>query len=113
MKYLYEKPDKWDNVGIIYKCDHPMYNRCTLFKVGESGVAVIQEHFNEQLKTRWWGSVDPWIASDIYSNKNFRQFFDKNAAKCDNNKLYPTIKVRELMWALRMKPLKKEAWEIF
>lgn len=48
MKYYYEKPETWDNVGQTYICDHLLYNRCTLFKKGKKGLAVIQEHFNKK-----------------------------------------------------------------
>lgn len=47
MKYYYEKPKTWTNAGQTYICVHPLYNRCTLFTKGKKGLAVIQEHFNE------------------------------------------------------------------
>ena len=71
----------------------------------------MQEHFNEQSKARWWGSVDPWLAGDIYMNSDFNKFFEQHAAEANENGLYPTVPVRKIMWALRMKPLKKEYWE--
>ena len=114
MKYFYEKPSEWNDIGSIYVCNHPMYNRCTLFKNSEGlGLGIIQEHFNARIKARWWGSIDPWIASDIYSHKNFQEYFIKHASKCDKNKLYPVFKIRAVMWDLRMKPLKREFWEEF
>ena len=111
MKYYYEKPNKWVGAGEIYICDHPMFNRCTLFRNGNLGLAIIQEHFDISRNVRWWGTVEPWIAGDIYVNKNFQQFFDENAAEKDENGLYPTFTIRKIMWALRIKPLKKEFWE--
>lgn len=34
-----------------------------------------------------------------------------HARKKDSHGYFPTVTVRQLMWALRMKPLKKERWE--
>ena len=34
-----------------------------------------------------------------------------HAKKKDSHGYFPTVTVRQLMWALRMKPLKKERWE--
>ena len=111
MKYYYEKPKEWIGAGKIYICNHPRYNRCTLFKDGELGLAVIQERFDEKRKTRWWGSIEPWIAGDIYLNSDFQEFFEENAAPANERGLYPTFTLRKIMWALRMKPLRKEYWE--
>lgn len=111
MKYYYKKPSEWIGAGQVYCCDHPLYNRCTLFQNGSKGLAVIQEHFNEKSKTRWWGTIEPWIAGDIYLNTNFNKYFEANAKNTDENGLYPTVKLRSIMWALRMKPLRKEYWE--
>ena len=111
MKYYYEKPETWTNTGQTYICDHPLYNRCTLFTKGKKGLAVIQEHFNEKTKARWWGTIEPWLASDIYNNGNFNGYFQENAKTANENGLYPTVTVRKIMWALRMKPLRKEYWE--
>ena len=113
MKYYYEKPKKWIGAGELYLCDHPMYNRCTLFQNGSKGLAVIQERYNEKTKTRWWSSIDPWLAGDIFLSENFDTVFKELSAEADENGIYPTIQVRKLMWKLRMKPLKKEIWEDF
>ena len=90
-----------------------MFNRCTLFELDDLGLIIIQEHFNEKIKARWWGAVDPWLAYDIFNNPNFGEFLYNNAAKCDENKLYPVFTVRKVMYALKMKPLKKAFWEEF
>lgn len=113
MKYFYEKPEYWHNVGIIYSCDHPMFNRCTLFLKDNKGIAIIQEHFNDRIKARWWGSLDPWLAYDIYKNEGFGEFFERESQKIDSFGLYPVFQVRKVMWALKMKPLRKEFWEDF
>lgn len=113
MKYFYEKPAEWIGAGKYYRCDHPLYNACTLYLDGELGLAVIQERYNEKTKVRWWSSVDPWLASDIYFHSGFYDFFISYAGKPDENGLYPTMKLRKVMWELRMKPLRKEFWEEF
>lgn len=112
MRYHYKSRSiSEDDAGIIYKCEHPLFNRCTLFKQGDLGIAVIQQRFNPKLKISWWDSIDRDLANDIFYNERFKEFFDSNASKMDTDGLYFTIKVRKLMWALRMKPLKREFWE--
>ena len=39
-----------------------------------------------------------------------KAYFDQKAGKC-TDWLYPTVTIRQIMWALKMKPLKKERWE--
>lgn len=77
MRYHYKKPERYfSNYGEIYECDHPVYNKCTLYLI------------------------------------NNKEYFDSKAKKCKNG-LYPTVSIRQIMWALRMKPLKKERWETY
>lgn len=111
MKYYYEKPEEWVSAGYICTCDHPLFNRCTVFQNGSYGLCIVQEYFNEKTKVRWWSAVEPWLAGDIYLNPNFKDFFKENAAEKDENRLFPIFSVRKVMWALRMKPLKKAYWE--
>jgi hypothetical protein len=113
MKYFYEKPETWDREGWkVYSCDHPMYNRCTLYLDDDGkGLAVVQKHYNEQSKSSWWGSLDPWLASDIYHHNNFWKYFEEHSMEKDPNGLYPTVTARTIMWALRMKPLLRQYWE--
>lgn len=113
MKYYYEKPEKWDRNGWqIYRCDHPMFNRCTLYLDEHGkGLGIVQKRYNAINKNLWWGSLDTWLASDIYHHNNFWKVFNELAAEKDENGLYPAIDVRSMMWRLRMKPLKKEYWE--
>lgn len=113
MKYFYEKPEEWVKAGSIYICNHPMFSRATLFQNESKGLLVIQERFNVQNKTRWWSSIDPWIAGDIYSSPNFIDIFEKYAGEKDSDDIFPIIKLRKIMWELRMKPLPKEFWEEF
>lgn len=113
MKYYYEKPEKWVGAGKVYSCDHPLYNQCTLFQSGNGkvGLAIIRERYNKRTKARWWGPIEPWLAGDIYLNERFEMYFVDHAKERDSNGLYPTVTVRQIMWALRMKPLRKEEWE--
>ncbi len=111
MRYHYESTLKMANHGSVYECNHDLYNKCTLYEKGERGLAVIQQRFNKDLKMAWWGPIDGCLVDDIYTNPGFNEYFEKHAACKDENGLYPTVKVRKLMWALRMKPLKKQYWE--
>lgn len=77
MRYHYAKPEQYHAYyGHTYICDHPVYNRCTLYVIGKRGLAVIQQRSSEA-----------------------------------RDGLYPTVSVRQLMWGLKMKPLKRERWE--
>lgn len=111
MRYHYEKPSIYFSMyGRTYTCDHPVYNTCTLFKERDRGIAVIQQRYDEKSKTTWWGEIDPWLTDGIYLNPGFKSLFDARASK-DTDGVYPTITIRQLMWALKMKPLIKERWE--
>ena len=140
MRYHYEKPEIYvSNYGETYICDHPVYDRCTLFKIGDKGLAVIQQRFNPETKETRWTEIDPWLTDAIYLNPNFKDLFEKYSKKVGNldamacqtqnadtrraqkltqgttrsstNYLYPTLTVRQAMWALKMKPLRRERWE--
>ena len=96
--------------GELYLCDHPVYSRCTLFKELDLGLAVIQQRYDPKTKKTWWTDIDPWLIDPIYFNANFYEYYKKRAGKCKDG-LYPTVTIRQIMWALRMKPLPKERWE--
>jgi hypothetical protein len=96
--------------GSRYICDHPVYDVCTLFKIRKKGLAVIQQRFDEGTKTTWWSDIDPWVADEIYLNAMFLPYFNEKAGE-EKDGLYPTVTVRQIMWALRMKPLPKARWE--
>ena len=59
---------------------------------------------------RYWGVVDRELANDIYISEGFEEYFEKFSG-CENRGIFPTVPVRKLMWALRMKPLPREFWE--
>ena len=76
----------------------------------EKGLAVIQQRFDEKTKSTWWGEVDPWITDDLYLHPCFKEYFDMRSGMTTNG-LYPTVTIRQIMWALKMKPIKRERWE--
>ena len=111
MRYYYEKPDIYLSVyGKLYICDHPVYNRCTLFTINEKGLAVIQQRFDQGTKRTYWAEVDAWLTDALYLNPKFKKYFDARSGKRTNG-LYPTVTIRQIMWALKMKPIKRERWE--
>lgn len=111
MRYYTEKPKVYlSNYGKIYICNHPLYDRCTLYKINEKGLAVIQQRFDESTKSTYWTEIDGWLTDLLYLNNNFKEYFDSRSGECRDG-LYPTVTVRQIMWALRMKPIPKERWE--
>lgn len=111
MRYHYSQPTVYFSMyGETYECDHPVYFKCTLFKIGSRGLAIIQQRFNPVDKSTTWGEIDPWLTDDLYLHKNFKTFFDERAGEIEDG-LYPTVTIRQIMWALKMKPLKRERWE--
>ena len=111
MRYHFEKPKiDLSLYGERYLCEHPVYNSCTLFRVGNKGLAVIQQRFDAETKSPWWSEVDPWVTDSLYLHPDFHEYFDKLAESCTDG-LYTTVTVRQIMWALKMKPLPKEKWE--
>lgn len=111
MRYHYEKPAIYSSMyGTTYECDHPVYDKCTLFLEGIRGVSVIQQRYDAKTKSTWWSEIDSWLTDPIYLNPGFPSLFSKRAGECRDG-IYPTITIRQIMWALKMKPLPKERWE--
>lgn len=111
MRYHYEKPAIYlSKYGSTYECDHPAYSNCTLYLMGFKGLAVIQQRYDPDTKQTWWTEIDPWLTDALYLHPRFKQFFDDRASECTDG-LYPTVTVRQIMWAMKMKPLKRERWE--
>ena len=111
MRYHYEKPPIYLSMyGTTYKCDHPIYDQCTLFQIGNKGLAVIQQRFDPQTKRTWWSEIDPWLTDDLYLHSKFKEFFDDRASECVNG-LYTTVTIRQIMWALNIKPVQRKRWE--
>ena len=97
MRYHHQAPSIYLGLyGRRYICDHPVYNSCTLFEIGEKGLAVSE--------------IDPWLTDELYLHPGFKEFFDLRANKPKDG-LYPTVTIRQIMWALKLKPLPKAKWE--
>ena len=111
VRYHYEKPTMYLSIyERTYICDHPVYNKCTLFEIDNNGLVVIQQLFNSDTKTSYWNKVDPWLTDDLYLHPKFKDFFENRSSECKNG-LYPTVMIRQIMRALKMKPIPKERWE--
>ena len=111
MRYHSEKPKIYLSMyGETYICNHVVYDRCTLFRIGDRGLAVIQQRYDSHTKTTWWGEIDPWLTDMLYLNDRFKKYFDERSDVCKDG-LYPTVTIRQIMWALKMKPLPKAKWE--
>ena len=66
MRYHYQKPDIYLSMyGELYICNHPVYDRCTLFMIGNKGLAVIQQRFSADTKSTYWTEVDSWLTDSL------------------------------------------------
>lgn len=111
MRYHYEKPTMFVSMyGTTYTCNHPVYNSCTLYQIDNKGLAVIQQRYDESTKTTWWTEIDSWLTDLLYLHPKFKQFFDERSGECVDG-LYPTVTIRQIMWALKLKPIQRERWE--
>lgn len=112
MRYHYRPPLLYiSTCGETYICNHPAYSRCTLYRKGELGLAVIQQRYDPEAKKTWWTEIDPELTDVLYLHERFDLYFEKKAGVKNSQDLYPTVTVRQLMWGLKMKPLKREPWE--
>lgn len=111
MRYHYEKPSIYFAMyGRTYTCEHVVYDSCTLYEIGDKGLAVIQQRYDKETKRTWWGEIDPWLIDNLYLHPGFKKFFDERAGASTDG-LYPTVSIRQIMWALKMKPIPRERWE--
>lgn len=111
MRYHFNKPSLYLSMyGRVYICNHPVYDRCTLYEINNKGLAVIQQRFDNDTKCTYWTEIDEWLTDPLYLNKNFKKYFDERSGECMDG-LYPTVSVRQIMWALKMKPLPRKRWE--
>ena len=79
--------------------------------MGNKGLAVIQQRFDDDTKKTQWTEIDPWLVDYLYLNDGFKAYFDEHAEEYTDG-LYPTVTIRQIMWALKMKPIPKQLWEI-
>lgn len=111
MRYHYEKPKLYSSIyGTTYYCNHPVYSRCTLFKIGEKGLSIIQQRYDKYTKNTWWEEIDPWLTDMLYLHPCFKEYFENRSGECKDG-LYPTVTIRQIMWALKIKPISRERWE--
>lgn len=83
MRYHYDKPDHYTSMyGQIYICNHPVYSRCTLYKIGDDGLAVIQQRYDTRSKCTLWTEIDPWLVDTLYLHSGFKKFFDERSGEC-------------------------------
>lgn len=111
MRYHYKKPTIYVSMyGDVYNCDHPVYDSCTLYRIGDKGLAVIQQRYDTLTKSTTWGPIDSWLTDALYLNPNFRKFFEDRSSEAVDD-IYPTVTIRQIMWALKMKPIRRQQWE--
>ena len=108
MRYHYDKPTIYfSNYGKTYSCNHPVYDKCTLYLIGDKGLAVIQQRFDQSKKCTYWTEIDPWLRDVLYLHQKFKQYFDERSDNVQDG-LYPTVTIRQIMWVLKIKPIPRE-----
>ena len=113
MRYHYEKPIIHTSMyGRVYKCDHQVYNSCTLYEIDNRGLAVIQQRFDYKTKKSWWSEIDSFLTDPIYLHPKFKSYFNMKSGEVVDG-VYPTVTIRQIMWGLKMKPIKRFAWETY
>lgn len=81
MKYHYTKPTEYSSMyGQLYECNHPAYNHCTLYLIGDKGLAVIQQRYDKKSKCTWWSEIDRCLTDALYLHSKFKSVFDKYAS---------------------------------
>ena len=54
MRYHYKKPEIYSTIyGVTCRRNHSVYDTCTLFKINDKGLAVIQQQYNSSNKTTY------------------------------------------------------------
>lgn len=99
MRYFTEKPKYYTTMfGETYHCNHPIYNTCTLYKIGYKGVSVIQQRYDAQTKHTYWTEIDPWLCDILYLAPGFKDFFNEYYI-CKGEQLLCLLCVKSL-WML-------------
>lgn len=110
MRYYYKRQNLIPEHGAVVGGEETdIFRHYTEFKEGDRRIGVIQQYFDPIDKKCWWDSIDPAIAEDIFKQERFAKWFKEKAAPADIS--CPIVKLRTIMWELRMRPLKKEFWE--
>lgn len=110
MRYHCDVEDSVPMYGETYVCNHMVYNSCTLYRNGELGLAVIQQYYDPITKHTWWSHIENKYRNMLYGSPKFPEYF-KAKAGISINGLYPTVSIRQMMWALKLKPIKRKPWE--
>ena len=61
-------------------------------------------------KSTYWTEIDQLLNDILYLSTGFMEFFNSYAAEGSEG-FYPTVTIRQVMWRLRLKLLKRERWE--
>lgn len=69
---------------------------------------IIQQRYDPETKTTWWGEIDPWLTDVLYLHEGFKHYFNKRSGECTDS-LYPTVTIRQIMWTLKLKPIPRES----
>ena len=71
---------------------------------------MIQQRYDPYTKCTYWTEIDSYLQDELFLHKDFLLYFQERAKEPVNG-IYPTVTLRQIMWALRMKPLPKQRWE--
>ena len=91
----------------MHAYDHPVYDSCTLYLIGKKGLAVIQQRYDSKTKKTWWTEIDPWLTDQLYLHPKFKAFFDDRSGTATDG-LYPIVTIRQMMLALKIKPISRK-----
>ena len=105
------------NQKYMYRCMEKLTNAIIQFTINalcSKWVRKVLQLFSSDMipstKTTWWTEIDPWLTDSLYLHERFLDFFDDRSGEPENG-LYPTVTVRQMMWGMKMKPIKRERWE--
>lgn len=70
------------------------------------GLSIVQQRYDPDTKTTHWTEIDSWLTDKLYLHPKFKTFFDKRAKEPEDG-LYPTVTIRQIMWALKLKATPK------
>lgn len=79
-------------------------------KMSDKGLAIIQQRYDPVTKKTWWGEIDPWLTDVLYLHPRFKEYFEDRASEYTDG-LYPTVTIRQIVWASKIKPIPRERWE--
>ena len=92
MRYHYQKPDIYLSMyGELYICNHPVYDRCTLFTIGDKGLAVIQQRFSADTKSTYWAEVDSWLTDSYIYIPNSRNISTAGLESVRTDYIQPSL----------------------